>query len=225
MLLGGRLTDRGSAAAARVPPYHRPDGVGASYRDSNGGRPRPPHTADRGCQLQPLVRQPSAPRDETNRLAHHPALELAGRRRGVPLAREAMRSQLRGPATLGCQAQTLACATDPRRRRTPHTAATRRDLAPVDRSSHRCPHQLGEDLARPRDHAARGARGDGGAKDRRRGVSPSQRVYETDGTRSAFARRRPATPARARHPATKTRRRDGAAPTSRTLLAKNSGAA
>jgi hypothetical protein len=149
----------------------------------------------------------------------HPS-SSAGRRRGVQPVREAMRSQQREQAAHGCP-PTPACAADPRRRRTRHTAATRRDLAPVDRSSHRCRHGLGEDLARPRDHAARRAHGDGGGMDRRRGVSPCQRVYETDGTCARFAHRRPAPTDAARRRPTKTRRRDATAPTSKTLLVKN----
>jgi hypothetical protein len=95
----GCLTDRRSAAAGRAPPYHRSAADGASRPAPGGGRQPTPHAPDAGGQLQRLVRQPSALRDETNRSAHQPALELAGRRRGVPPVREAMRSRVREPAT------------------------------------------------------------------------------------------------------------------------------
>ena len=52
-----RLTDRGSAAAARVPPYHRPEGGREANTGPAARRLTAPHATDRGRQLQPLVRR------------------------------------------------------------------------------------------------------------------------------------------------------------------------
>jgi hypothetical protein len=51
------LTDRGSAAAARAPPYHRPADGCARSTGPAGRRLTARHACARGCQLQPLVRQ------------------------------------------------------------------------------------------------------------------------------------------------------------------------
>jgi hypothetical protein len=94
---GSRLSCR--RPCPTLPPFGRRRRVLPRARRrpaANTARP------DAGGQLQRLVRQPSAPRDETNRSVHYPAFELAGRRRGVPLAREAMRSRVREPASQTC---------------------------------------------------------------------------------------------------------------------------
>ena len=59
--LGCCLTDRGSAAAARTPPYHRPEGGREASTGPAAERLTAPHATARGRQLQPLVRQHRTP--------------------------------------------------------------------------------------------------------------------------------------------------------------------
>jgi hypothetical protein len=68
------LTDRGSAAAARAPPYHRPEGGREATARPAARRLTARHAAARGCQLQPLVRPRHA--------APHPRPALRGRASG-----------------------------------------------------------------------------------------------------------------------------------------------
>lgn len=149
------------------------------------------HAPDAGGQLQPLVRQPQAPRNETARAAHHLALE-PGRpeARRAAAQREPMRTRRAG-AGLARLPTTPACNPDPRRRRTPHTAEPRRAW-PRDALSETKHLPLGGEGARPRDRAARAARGSDGNEDRRSGVHhrhpvnpPSRNAAPND------ARRRP----------------------------------
>jgi hypothetical protein len=82
--LSGCLTDRRSAAAGRVAPRIHPAADGASCPGPGGGRQPRPHAPNAGGQLQRLVRQPPAPRQETARSAYHLGLAL-----GWPEARRA----------------------------------------------------------------------------------------------------------------------------------------
>jgi hypothetical protein len=80
----GRITDRRSAAAGRVAPRIHPAADGASCPGPGGGRLTALHAPDAGGQLQRLVRQPPALRQETARSACHLGPEL-----GRPEARRA----------------------------------------------------------------------------------------------------------------------------------------